>query len=194
MIYLKKALLVLVVLLAKFSLTAQVKLPALVSDNMVLQQNAKVNLWGWAAPNEKINIQLGWSNAPIETVANADGTWKVTVDTPQGSEKTYAITINANNKIVLHNILIGEVWICSGQSNMYFPVGKEDGTWKTGVKNYQEEFKNASCPNIRLFTVLTNASPKPLDDVIGSWKQCSPESINTFSAVAYFLEENYIKN
>ena len=187
MIYLKKLLLFLLIFSAKFSLTAQVKLPALVSDNMVLQQNAKVNLWGWASPNEKINIQLGWSDVAIETTANADGNWKVTVDTPSGSEKGYTITINANNKIVLNNILIGEVWICSGQSNMYFPVGKEEGTWKTGVKNYQEEVKNASFPNIRLFTVLTNASPKPLDDVIGSWKQCSPESINTFSAVAYFF-------
>lgn len=187
MIYLKNLLLVLLILCAKFSLTAQVKLPAFVSDNMVLQQNAKVNLWGWASPNEKINIQLGWSDTQIETVANAEGNWKVTVDTPNGSEKGYTITINANNKIVLNNVLIGEVWICSGQSNMYFPVGKEEGTWKTGVKNYQEEVKNAFYPSIRLFTVLTNASPKPLDDVTGSWKPCSPESINTFSAVAYFF-------
>jgi len=187
MIYLKKILLFLFVFVAKITLTAQVKLPALVSDNMVLQQNAKINLWGWASPNEKINIQASWTNTPIETVATADGNWKVTVDTPQGSEKAYTITINANNKIVLNNILIGEVWICSGQSNMYFPVGKEEGTWKTGVTNYQEEVKNASYPNIRLFTVLTNASPKPLDDVIGAWKQCSPENINTFSAVAYFF-------
>jgi len=177
----------LVILVAKITLTAQVKLPTLVSDNMVLQQNAKINLWGWASPNEKISIQASWTNTPIETVATANGNWKVTVDTPQGSEKAYTITINANNKIVLNNILIGEVWICSGQSNMYFPVGKEEGTWKTGVTNYQEEVKNASYPNIRLFTVLTNASPKPLDDVIGAWKQCSPENINTFSAVAYFF-------
>ena len=187
MIYIKNTLLFLIVLSTKFSLSAQVKLPALVSDNMVLQQNAKVNLWGWASPNEKINIQLGWSDNLIETITSADGTWKTTVDTPNGSEQAYIITINATNKIVLNNILIGEVWICSGQSNMYFPVGKEEGTWKTGVKNYQEEVKNASFPNIRLFTVLTNASPKPLDDVIGSWKICSPESINTFSAVAYFF-------
>jgi sialate O-acetylesterase len=187
MIYLKKLLLFLLIFSAKFSLTAQVKLPALVSDNMVLQQNAKVNLWGWASPNEKINIQLEWSGAVIETTANADGNWKIAVDTPGASEKGYTITINANNKIVLNNVLIGEVWICSGQSNMYFPVGKKEGTWKTGVKNYQEEVKNASFPNIRLFTVLTNASPKPLDDVMGSWKTCSPESINTFSAVAYFF-------
>lgn len=169
-----------------FSLKAQVKLPVLVSDNMVLQQNTKVNLWGWASPNEKINIQLGWQNTSIEVVANSTGNWKIAVDTPHGSEKAYSISINASNKIVLNNVLIGEVWICSGQSNMYFPVGKEDGTWKTGVKNYEEEIEKANFPNIRLFTVLTNASSKPLDDVTGRWAACSPESIKTFSAVAYF--------
>ncbi|WP_243235395.1 sialate O-acetylesterase [Flavobacterium pectinovorum] len=182
----KNLLLFLIFFNASFSIKAQVKLPALVSDNMVLQQNAKVNLWGWASPNEKINIQLGWQNNSIEVVTNSAGDWKVAVDTPQGSEKGYSITINASNKIVLNNVLIGEVWICSGQSNMYFPVGKEEGTWKTGVKNYEEEIVKANYPHIRLFTVLTNASPKPLDDVTGRWAACSPETIKTFSAVAYF--------
>jgi sialate O-acetylesterase len=186
MIYTKKLFIFLIIVWVQFSIKAQVKLPALVSDNMVLQQNAKVNLWGWASPNERINIQLGWQNNSIETVANSTGDWKVTVDTPQGSERAYSITISASNKIVLNNILIGEVWICSGQSNMYFPVGKEEGTWKTGVKNYEEEIVKANFPNIRLFTVLTNASPKPLDDVVGRWTACSPETIKTFSAVAYF--------
>jgi sialate O-acetylesterase len=184
--FIRNQFLFLIFLSLSFSISAQVKLPALVSDNMVLQQNAKVNLWGWASPNEKINIQLGWQNSAIETVANSTGNWKIIVDTPQGSEKVYPITINASNKIVLNNVLIGEVWICSGQSNMYFPVGKEEGTWKTGVKNYEQEIVNANYPNIRLFTVLTNASPKPLDDVTGRWAACSPEAIKTFSAVAYF--------
>lgn len=187
MIYIRNLFWVLIVLNVQLSIQAQVKLPALVSDNMVLQQNAKVNLWGWASPNEKINIQLGWQNAPLEIVANSDGKWKVIADTPQGSETAYSIKIEAINKIVLNNILIGEVWICSGQSNMFFPVGKEEGTWKTGVKNYEEEVVNANYPNIRLFTVLTNASPKPLDDVAGNWTACSPNTIKTFSAVAYFF-------
>ena len=182
-----KILLLLLVLSAKLSLSAQVKLPALVSDNMVLQQNAKVNLWGWAAPNEKINIYLGWSNLPVNVTADAEGNWKTTVETPQGGQAAYDITIEASNKITLKNILIGEVWLCSGQSNMFFPVGREEGTWKTGVKNYEEEVKNAVFPNIRLFTVALNASAKPLEDVTGSWRICSPESIKTFSAAAYFF-------
>ncbi|MFV5688044.1 sialate O-acetylesterase [Flavobacterium sp. ZT3R25] len=194
MIHLKKLLIILIVLGGKLSLSAQVKLPALVSDNMVLQQNAKVNLWGWAAPNEKINIQLGWQNSPLGIITNLDGTWKTVVNTPQGSEKAYDITIEATNKIILHNVLIGEVWICSGQSNMYFPVGKEEGTWKTGVKNYEEEIANATYPNIRIFTVLTKASPKPLDDVTGSWAACSPNNVKTFSAVAYFFGRDLYQN
>lgn len=190
MIHFKKLLVILIVLGLNLSATAQVKLPALVGDNMVLQQNTKVNLWGWASPNEKINIQLGWQNTPLAITANPDGTWKTAVNTPQASEKPYDITIQSSNKITLHNVLIGEVWICSGQSNMYFPVGKEEGTWKTGVKNYEEEIANATYPNIRIFTVLTKASPKPLDDVTGSWAACSPNNVKTFSAVAYFFGRN----
>jgi len=190
----KKLLLLFVVLGLKLTANAQVKLPALVSDNMVLQQNTKVNLWGWASPNEKINILPGWQNTPLEIVADSNGNWKTTVNTPIGSEKTYDIVIEASNKIILKNILIGEVWICSGQSNMYFPVGKEEGTWKTGVKNYEEEIQNANFPSIRLFTVLTKASPKPLQDVTGSWKICSSENIKTFSAVAYFFGRDLYQN
>jgi sialate O-acetylesterase len=194
MIYLKKILLLLLILGAALPGKAQVKLPALVGDNMVLQQNSKVNLWGWASPNEKINIKLGWQDSIVEISAKPDGTWKTTINTPQGSQKTYTITIEATNKIILQNILIGEVWICSGQSNMFFPVGKEEGTWKTGVVNYEEEIKNATYPNIRIFTVLTKASQKPLDDVTGSWATCSPSSVKTFSAVAYFFGRDLYQN
>ncbi|KFF03008.1 sialate O-acetylesterase [Flavobacterium reichenbachii] len=186
MTYSKKLYLFFILALVQLTSIAQVKLPSLVGDNMVLQQNAKVNLWGWASPNEKITIRLGWSDQKAAVTADNNGNWKTVVETPKGSEQSYEITIDGLNKIVLKNILIGEVWLCSGQSNMFFPVGKEEGTWKTGVKNYEEEVKNASYP-LRLFTVLTNASPKPLEDVIGSWKICSPESIQTFSAVAYFF-------
>jgi sialate O-acetylesterase len=194
MIYLKRLLLFIFVLGAILAGKSQVKLPALVGNNMVLQQNSKVNLWGWASPNEKIDIQLGWQDSNVEITAKPDGTWKTIVNTPQASEKEYTITITATNKIALKNILIGEVWICSGQSNMYFPVGKEEGTWKTGVLNYEEEIKNATYPNIRIFTVLTKASQKPLDDVTGSWATCSPNNVKTFSAVAYFFGRDLFQN
>lgn len=194
MVCFKKLLLFSLILCAKFSLTAQIKLPALVSDNMVLQRNTSINLWGWASAGEKISIQLEWQNTPVETTADLDGNWHVIVKTPEGSEKAYTIILEGKNKIILHNVLIGEVWICSGQSNMYFPVGKEEGTWKTGVKNYEEEIVNATYPNIRIFTVLTKASPKPLDDVTGSWAACSPNNVKTFSAVAYFFGRDLYQN
>jgi len=167
--------------------TSQIKLPALVSDNMVLQQNANVNLWGWAAPNEAIKIRVGWQNDLVETKADAKGNWKVSVPTPKSSEKSYDITLEASNKITLQNVLLGEVWVCSGQSNMFFPVGKQEDKWKTGVKNYEEEIKNANFPLIRLFTVATVASEKPLDDVQGNWQVCTPKNVDNFSAVAYFF-------
>lgn len=176
------------------TIAAQIKLPALVSDNMVLQQNTKVNLWGWAKPNENIKIQLGWQKETIETQADAKGNWKVSVPTPKASKKSYDIKLEASNTITLHNVLLGEVWICSGQSNMFFPVGKQEGTWKTGVKNYDEEIKNANFPLIRLFTVATVASEKPLDDVKGNWQECTSENIDDFSAVAYFFGRDLFQN
>ena len=194
MVCFKKILLVSLVLWAQISLTAQIKLPALVSDNMVLQRNSSINLWGWASPNEKINIQLGWQNTSVETTADKEGNWNVIAKTPKGSEKAYSIILEGKNKITLHNILIGEVWVCSGQSNMYFPVGREEKTWKTGVKDYEEEIKNANFPNIRIFTVLTKAAQKSLDDVKGSWAACSPNTVNTFSAVAYFFGRDLHQN
>ncbi|WP_348799812.1 sialate O-acetylesterase [Flavobacterium adhaerens] len=182
-----KYLLLLSVVLCCQLAVSQIKLPALVGDNMVLQQNTKVNLWGWAAPNEEIKIHLGWQKDLVETKADAKGNWKVKVATPEASDKSYSVTLEASNKITIHNVLLGEVWICSGQSNMFFPVGKQEGTWKNGVVNYEEEVKKANYPSIRLFTVATVASEKPLEDVRGNWKECSPESIKDFSAVAYFF-------
>jgi sialate O-acetylesterase len=130
----------------------------------------------------------------VETNADIKGNWKVQVATPSADEKKYTITLDASNKIILKNILLGEVWVCSGQSNMFFPVGKQEDKWKTGVKNYEEEIKNANYPLIRLFTVATVASDKLLDDVQGNWQECTPENVNNFSAVAYFFGRDIIQN
>ncbi|HEX9152607.1 MAG TPA: sialate O-acetylesterase, partial [Flavobacterium sp.] len=139
-------------------------------------------------------IQLEWQNTPIETTADSDGNWNVIAKTPEGSEKAYSITLEGKNKITLHNILIGEVWLCSGQSNMFFPVGREEKTWKTGVQNYEDEIEKANYPAIRLFTVALDASQKPLNDVKGNWKVCAPNTVNTFSAVGYFFGRNLYQN
>lgn len=178
----------------QLSVNAQIKLPALVGDHMVLQQDTEVYLWGWASPSEKIRITADWQSKPIITRANQDGNWKTSITTPSTDYQPHQITLEGNNKIELRDILLGEVWLCSGQSNMFFPVGKQENTWKTGVMNFQEEVKNANKPQIRLFTVGLAASQTPKKEVEGLWQVCSPESVYDFSAVAYFFGKNLYEN
>ena len=122
---------------------ADVKLPAVVSDNMVLQQNSKATLWGWADPGEKIKVKASWQwFFGKSTKADKDGKWKIAVKTPKAGGP-YTITIKAGNTIILKNILSGEVWICSGQSNMEMGM--------TVTNNAAEEIAKADYPNIRLF-------------------------------------------
>ena len=166
---------------------AEIKLPALVSSHMVLQQNSEVNLWGWSSPDEKIKIELGWQNEILNTVADANGNWKVPINTPAADNKSYQIKLTGENAITLSDIKLGEVWICSGQSNMYFTLGKQGDSWKTGVMNYKEEVKEANYPDIRLFTVEVNASQTPEKDIEGFWQLCTPQNTYYFSAVAYYF-------
>ena len=175
---------------ANTTLLAEIKLPSLVGSHMVLQQNAKVNLWGWASPGEKIDIGLGWQKDKVHTTADENGNWEIAVKTPEADGKAYNMVLQGENTITLHDVLLGEVWLCSGQSNMFFPVGHQEGTWKTGVKNYKEEIKNADYPEIRLFTVGLDVSQHPENDVKGTWQICSPETIPDFSGVAYFFGRN----
>lgn len=173
-------------LLTFSSLNAKIRLPALVGDHMVLQQNTKINIWGWAAPGEAITISPGWQIEKINTSADTEGNWKVTVPTPKAGGP-YEIVLEGENKITLSDVLIGEVWICSGQSNMYMPVGREEDSWRTGVLNYEKEVKEAHYPRIRLFTVALKTSDSLLNNVEGKWQACSPESVYGFSAVGYFF-------
>ncbi|MBW2962620.1 sialate O-acetylesterase [Mesonia aestuariivivens] len=177
-----------------FSVQAQIKLPSLVGDHMVLQQDTEVKLWGWASSNENINITADWLSKPITISSDEDGNWKTTIKTPEADHQPHQITLEGKNKIEINDILFGEVWLCSGQSNMYFPVGKKEDTWKTGVTNYQEEVNNADQPQIRLFTVGLAASQTPLKDVKGTWQIGSPETVYNFSAVAYFFGKNLYEN
>jgi hypothetical protein len=167
------------------SVFADVKLPAVVSDNMVLQQKSSATLWGWADPGEKISIKASWQMFFGKTTkADKDGNWKVAIKTPKAGGP-HTITIKANNTITLKNILSGEVWICSGQSNMEMGMAM--------INNPDEEIAQADYPNIRLFDVARVASASPMKDVIGSWVECSPETAKThgtwkgFSATAYYF-------
>ena len=172
----------LLVIVASLTVAAQqLKLPTVIGSGMVLQQNEKVNIWGWAKKSAKITVKAQWLDEEFKTKADADGKWMVTIPTPAGSYKQYTISVSdGKTDINLEDILIGEVWLCSGQSNM---------AWKTELTlDLKEERKNARTlgANVRLYTTGRISAETPQDDVEdAAWMKCTPETVAGFSAVAY---------
>lgn len=165
---------------------AEVKLPAIVSSNMVLQRNTTITLWGWADMNEKIAIKPSWIDETINIKADKNGNWKVKVKTTNSKDsQSIKITSNVSN-INLENILFGEVWLCSGQSNMYQPLKGYTGQPTFGGNIATLKSTN---PNLRLFSVDKIASKTPLNDLKEHtpWQEASPNTVNDFSAIAYFF-------
>ncbi len=156
-----------------------ISLPEIFTDNMVLQQSSEISIWGWAKSGETIVIKAGWMENELSVRAGNQGTWKIVLKTPSAGGP-YDIHLKGYNEIVLRNVLIGEVWICSGQSNMEWSA-------QSGIINGKEEIENASYPEIRLFTVYQSTSLHPQDHFTGEWKVCTPETMRDFSAVAYFF-------
>lgn len=167
---------------------ATVTLPALLADNLVLQQKTTVALWGWAAPGEAVRLTASWHPGTVATVADAQGNWLVRVPTGQAGGP-YTLTVQGSNTLTINNILLGEVWLCGGQSNMNFPVGRVPASWKTGVVNATEVVPLANYPAIRMFTVAQKVADTPQRDVQGAWQVCSPATVGEFSAVAYFFAQ-----
>lgn len=159
---------------------AEITLPNIFSNNMVLQRESDVSLYGWARPNEEFSIYTSWDDATVQVKTGNDAKWKIQVGTPKAGGPYTIRFIGKENKIVLSDILIGEVWLCSGQSNMEWSAN-------SNIDNKEFEIKNADHPNIRLFTVEKRTADYPLDNVIGAWETCSPETMQDFSAVAYFF-------
>ncbi len=158
---------------------ANISLPGIFTDNMVIQQKSDVIIWGWASTMEKITIKADWATEEISTTADNQGTWKLILKTPAAGGP-YNIIIKGYNEIVLKNVLTGEVWLCSGQSNMQWSA-------RSGINNAEEEIKNANYPKIRLFTVNLSTSHFPQDRVSGEWKECTPEAMRDFSSIGYFF-------
>lgn len=156
---------------------ADIKLPGVFTDNMVLQRDMPIKIWGWADKREKVTISFGGNTVTVK--ADREGKWKAELPaSPAGGP--YEMTISGTNSIVLSNILVGDIWICSGQSNMEWPL--------ITTNNAEEAIKNAQYPEIRLFTVQKKISTKPLEDLESDgWMVCDPESIPSFSAVAYYF-------
>ncbi len=155
---------------------AEIKLPAIIGDHMVLQQGQKNPLWGWADPGEKITVSVdGQSHTAM---ADAKGKWTITLD-PLKVGGPYEITIEGKETITLKDVLVGEVWICSGQSNM---------AWTVSSSNDADlEIKTANYPKIRLISVPQVGTQEPQDNFNGKWEACTPQSVANFSAVGYFF-------
>ena len=176
---------------------AEVRLPKVLGSHMVLQRDSQVPLWGWAAPGEKIQVRGDWPSATASTTANEDGAWRVLLKTG-GAGGPHRLTIVGSNRIELHDVLFGEVWLASGQSNMEMPLIKVSGAY-TGIKDATTEVADANHPQIRLFQVGNFSSKIPLEDVETGismygippadcrWHACTPAAIPTFASTAYFF-------
>lgn len=165
---------------------AAVRLPAIISSNMVLQRNATVVLWGWADPGEKFTLDASWLGEDLDVTADREGNWRVELMTTGSREPQSLVFGGPATDIRLENILFGEVWICSGQSNMQQPLTGYDGQPTFGSQMAIAHGRN---PDLRLFTVDRVGSKTPLADVekYSSWQEASPENVAGFSAVAYFF-------
>jgi sialate O-acetylesterase len=168
---------------------AEVKLPTAFSEHMVMQRDVPVPVWGWADAGEKITVQIGKQTKT--TVANAEGKWRLKLDKLKAGGP-YSLTISGKNRIVISDVYAGEVWICSGQSNMDMTVAKEDRYW-CGVFNEAAEVAAADYPLIRVFDTDFTPTATPQDDVVGKWEVVSPKTIGHLSAVAYFFARDIQK-
>lgn len=170
------------------SIKAEVKLPAIVSSNMVLQRNTTVVFWGWADEKEKITIEASWIEEIINIEADKEGNWQIEVKTTDSKDPQNIKIKSLTSDIILENVLFGEVWLCSGQSNMQQPIKGYNGQPTFGSVMSTAKSNN---PNLRLFSVDRIGSKSPLKDVkkYTPWQQASPESVLDFSAIGYFFGE-----
>ncbi len=179
----KRLLLFLVTMTVAVSLAAEVKLPSILGSNMVLQRNSEVNLWGTASPDKYVTVETSWNKKKYKAKSDSEGKWALKVHTGEAGGP-YSISISDGKKVVLENILLGEVWICTGQSNMEMPVC---GFMYQPVENSSEYilYSASETPNIRMFNVPRVSSKKPEENCGGEWLLSTPKNVTTFSAVGY---------
>ncbi len=158
---------------------AQLRLPSIISSGMVLQQNDTASLWGWGNPSEKILITTSWNGRSDTASVNNRANWRFKLKTPAAGGP-YTITLKGSNTIVLNDVMIGEVWVCSGQSNM-------EWSYWNGLQDIKDELPTCYNKNIRLFNIPKTTANHPQDDVKAEWKVCDSNSLKSFSAVGYFF-------
>ena len=164
-------------------ITAQpiLRLPSIIGDHMVLQANSNVKIWGWAEPNKEVLIIPSWSQDTVRTKSTGDTKWLASIQTPAADNRTYTLTVQTQQrKIEVKDILVGQVWLCGGQSNMNYSAAQ-------GITDMQEELQKPMNPTIRLFTVTRNSSPWYQEECEGKWQVCNAKSALWFSAVGYFF-------
>lgn len=165
---------------------AKVTLPAIFTDNMVLQQKSNVPVWGWGTASETLKIVGSWAlQDTVQIQVGSDGKWKTTLPTAKAGGP-YTLQVIGSSTQELHNVMLGEVWLCSGQSNMEWQPYK-------GIVDKNQEVAAATYPDIRFFTAEMRGALHPQDNCEGQWKICSPEVMNQTSAVAYFFGRQLYK-
>ena len=177
-----KQTLFIILIISVFNTTVfgKVMLPSVFSDNMVLQQNSRVTIWGWSNPSETVKIVASWNkNDTILVKANNNSYWKTSIQT-SGAGGPFTLEILGSTNIELKNVMLGEVWICSGQSNM-------EMTANWGIKNGEDEEKKANNPNIRIFHIEKVGAEFPQQTCNATWKESTPETMRSTSALAYFF-------
>jgi len=175
----KRSCLFLFLFLGFAGLRAEVRLPAVLASNMVLQQRSNVKFWGWSEPGERIYVTTSWDRGTDSVRGSRDGKWELLLATPAAGGP-YTIEIKGSNRIVLENVLIGEVWVCSGQSNMEMCEA-----W--GLPDVKEELPVCANPKIRFFQLPKTTAVHPQDDCSAKWAQCDSNTLRRFSAVGYFF-------
>jgi sialate O-acetylesterase len=175
-----------IALLAFDCARADIRLPRILADHMVLQRDAPVSVWGWADPDERVVIEFHGARAVSK--ADRHGRWSAVLG-PFAAGGPFEMTVSGRNRLTMRDILIGDVWLASGQSNMAFPM-KPMGDWRTGVNDAEREVASANFPRIRLFGVALKSTPLAQEDVVakeGGWHAVTPQSVGEFSAIAYLF-------
>lgn len=165
------------------AIRAEIRLPAVFTDHMVLQRNSEVTFWGWGTPSENITIMPEWLNGDtITTQVTNMGKWSARIRTGEAGGP-YKIRIHGSSEVTLSDVMLGEVWLCSGQSNMEWCINY-------GIQNGEEEARNANFSNLRIFHLPQIGASSPQENCFSQWALCTPESVRRTSAIGYFFGRN----
>jgi sialate O-acetylesterase len=167
-----------------YAMHAKISLPAFISEGMVLQQQTSASLWGKALSGKTITVRASWDNMNYSTKADKEGRWRIQLKTPQAGGPYFIVFSEGNDSLTLHDVWVGEVWLCSGQSNMEMPM---KGFKNQSVEDSNMDILKSTNSQLRLFTVKRHSTLVAQEDVEGEWQTANPVSVSEFSATAYYF-------